>query len=167
MKPSPYSTLEGEDAGWVNRRVTRFLQTVDGGDVRMVQRGQDLGLTLEAGQAVGVISKHVRQDLQRHVPVQLGVTGAIDLAHAARSDEGGHFVRAEAGTGAEGHIGYDNGGLFYRGLQFNENHLMWNVGAGVKVFLTRNIFLRPQFRWFAGKYVLGVPRASLALGYHW
>ena len=26
MKPRPYSTLEGEDAGWVNRRVTRFLR---------------------------------------------------------------------------------------------------------------------------------------------
>ena len=31
-----------------------FLQTVDAGDVGMVQRGENLGFALEAGQAVGV-----------------------------------------------------------------------------------------------------------------
>ena len=40
----------------------------------------------------------VRQHLQHHVPVELRVAGAVDLAHAALADEGGHVVVPEAGT---------------------------------------------------------------------
>ena len=103
MKPKPYSTLEGEGAGWVNRRVTRFLQTVDGGDFRMVQRGQDSGFTLKPGQAFGVIGEEVREDFEGDIPAELGIVGSIDLAHAALADFGGDFIGAEASARAEGH----------------------------------------------------------------
>ena len=37
----------------------------------------------EASHALRVQSKDLREDLEGHVPVQLGVTGTIDLTHAA------------------------------------------------------------------------------------
>jgi opacity protein-like surface antigen len=56
------------------------------------------------------------------------------------------------------------------------NGFAWNVGFGLKTFLTRNLSLRPEVRFFAGRPPFGpgipepplmVARASLALGYHW
>ena len=41
--------------------------------------------------------------LQRDIAVQLRVTGAVDLAHAAFADLGGDFIRAERGACAQGH----------------------------------------------------------------
>ena len=44
-----------------------------------------------------------RQDLQRHLPVQRGVGGLVDLAHAAFADEGGDVVMAESRADADRH----------------------------------------------------------------
>ena len=44
-----------------------------------------------------------RQDLQRGLPVQLGVGGLIDLAHAPLADEGGNVVMAESVADGQGH----------------------------------------------------------------
>ncbi len=43
-------------------------------------------------------SAQVAQDLPRHLAVQLGVSGSIDLAHAAFADEGSDVVVAESGA---------------------------------------------------------------------
>ena len=40
-------------------------------------------------------------DLERHVPVQLGVPGLVDLPHAARTDGGDDFVDAERRAGVK------------------------------------------------------------------
>ena len=69
----------------------------------MVQRGEDPGLALEAGEAVGVGGESFRKDLESHVPIELGVAGPVNLTHAACADLGGDFVRADARTSAEGH----------------------------------------------------------------
>ena len=42
-------------------RVAAFLNAVDGGDVRMVEAGKNLRLTLEPGEAIRVSRKCVRQ----------------------------------------------------------------------------------------------------------
>ena len=57
----------------------RLLQPVDAPDVGMVQRGEHLGLTLEAGQPVRVGGERLGENLERHVAVELGVAGLIDL----------------------------------------------------------------------------------------
>ncbi len=44
-----------------------------------------------------------RQDLERHLPVQLGIGGMIDLPHAPLANEGGHVVMGESGTDTERH----------------------------------------------------------------
>ena len=62
------------------------LDAVDGGDVRVLQRGQGLGLALEAGEAFGVFCKRGGEDLQRHVPSELRVGGAVHGAHATGAD---------------------------------------------------------------------------------
>ena len=77
-------------------------------DVGMVQRGEDFGFPLEPGESIRIIREGVGQDLQRHVTVELGISGLIDLAHAAFADLGGDFIRAESGAGFEWHS-YGNG----------------------------------------------------------
>ncbi len=68
-------------------------------DVRVVQRREDLGFALEASQPLGVVGEQVGQDLERHVAVELGVAGAVDLTHAAGADLGGDGVGTEGGAG--------------------------------------------------------------------
>ena len=46
----------------------------------VVQAGEDLRLSLEPSQPIRISGKRRRQDLQRHLPVQLGISGLIDLA---------------------------------------------------------------------------------------
>ena len=78
-----------------------LLQPVDVPDVGMVQRGQDFGFTLEPGQPIWIVREGLRQDLECHVPVELGVPCAIHLAHAAFADLGGDGIRPEAGAWIE------------------------------------------------------------------
>ena len=47
-----------------------LLETIDRGDVRMVERGEDLRLALEPGEAIGVVRERAGQDFQRDVAVR-------------------------------------------------------------------------------------------------
>jgi len=57
------------------------LEAVDLCDVRMIERGEDLGLTAEPSDAFGIVGERGWQDLQRDITTKLGVLGAVDLAH--------------------------------------------------------------------------------------
>ncbi len=98
----------------------------------MVQRGEDSGFTLEPGQAFRIIGEDVREDFEGHIPAELGVPGAVDFTHPSRADQGGHFIRAEAGAGAEGHVGYGNGGAILPpvGLSGTHNGRAGFAGSG-------------------------------------
>jgi hypothetical protein len=62
--------------------LAHVLQAVEGRDVRMVEGGEELGLALEAGEA-GLVPLHAGGErLDRHLPVEDRVAGAIDLPHA-------------------------------------------------------------------------------------
>ena len=67
----------------------RALEAVDVGDVRVVERGEQLRLALEAGEALRVGGEGRGQDLDRDLAPELRVGGAIDLAHAAFAELGG------------------------------------------------------------------------------
>jgi hypothetical protein len=82
--------------------ITRFFETVDVGDVRVVQGREGLGFACETCDPVGIVPK-VAQHLDRNVSIEPGVARAIDLAHAARADQRDDFVRAEASTGRQRH----------------------------------------------------------------
>jgi hypothetical protein len=49
-------------------------------------------LALEALQALAVLDEGGGQDLDRHVAAELGVVGAIDLAHPALAELGGDAI---------------------------------------------------------------------------
>ena len=83
--------------------VVSFLKAVDGRDAGVVQAGEDLRFTLEPGEPIRIGGNCFREDLQRHLPVQLGIGGLVHLAHAAFADLGGDGIRAEGGAGGERH----------------------------------------------------------------
>ena len=64
----------------------------------MIQRGERLGLALEARQAFGVGRERVRQNLDRHLAAQRGVGGAPHLSHAAFAKGRGDLVDADLST---------------------------------------------------------------------
>ena len=94
--------LHGEQVRAAAAREGRLLEAVQVGDVRVVERGEQLRLALEAGEAVGVRREGLRQELQRDVPAEPRVRRAPDLSHPAGADGGGDLVRPEACAGGEG-----------------------------------------------------------------
>ena len=69
----------------------------------MVEAGEYLRLSLESRQPIRVSRKRLRQDLQCHLPVQLGIGGLIDLSHTPLTNEGGDVVVAESGADFKSH----------------------------------------------------------------
>ena len=83
-------------------RATGSLETVNRGDVRMVQRRERLGFPLEACESLSVLGERIGQDFDRHLAAKAGVGSAVNHAHAAFADPGGDFEDAEARAGTEG-----------------------------------------------------------------
>ena len=69
-----------------------FFQPVDVADVGVVQRGQHFGFAFKPCEAIWIIREGLRQDLERDLPVELGIGGLVDLSHATLANEGGHIV---------------------------------------------------------------------------
>src|SRR5262249_25595136 len=90
--------LEDERANAV-----RILETVNGGDVLVIQRGEDLSFAFEAREAVGVNRELGRENLQRDIAIELCVACAIHLAHPAAPKGGKDFERAQSRAGCKGH----------------------------------------------------------------
>ncbi len=80
----------------------RLLETVDGGDVRVVQGREGPRFALEARQAFGVGGKRIGQNLDRDLAAERGVGAAPHLPHAAFTDLIGDVLDAETGAGGEG-----------------------------------------------------------------
>ena len=94
----PFHELEDQGPDAVS-----FFESVDRGDVRMIERREHACFPLESREAIRIVRESIRQDFERHVAAELSVVGALDFAHAARADRGLHFVRAETCTGSERH----------------------------------------------------------------
>jgi hypothetical protein len=71
--------------------------------MRMIQRCGQLRLALEPRELFGIGCKEIRQHLDRHVPIELRVAGAIHLAHAAGTEDGLDLIWTEAIAGCETH----------------------------------------------------------------
>ena len=69
----------------------------------MVEGCENLRLALKPSEPIRVSRKRLGQDLQRHLPVQLGIGGLVDLSHATLTNESGDVVMSEAGADFEGH----------------------------------------------------------------
>ena len=83
----------------------RLDDPVDVRDVRMVERREHLRLAFESRQPLGIVGEQVGQDLERDLAAQLGVAGAVDLAHAARAKRASDLIGTEPGAGCERHMG--------------------------------------------------------------
>jgi hypothetical protein len=81
--------------------IGRFLEAVDSGDVRVVQRSQQLGLAPESGQATWIRRKEGRQDLERDIAIQFRVATSVHIAHRSRTEQPKHFIRADSMARAE------------------------------------------------------------------
>src|SRR6185436_8665007 len=73
--------LHGDEADAVG-----FVDLVDDGDVRMLERGRGARFLDEALPARGVGDELGRKDLQRDVPAQAHVSRAVDDPHPAAAD---------------------------------------------------------------------------------
>src|SRR5262245_45147158 len=71
----------------------------------MIERRQSLRLALEPREPIGIVREHFGQDLQRDVPPELGIPGAIDLAHTTRAKGGRNLIGPYAGSRSEPHVG--------------------------------------------------------------
>ncbi len=82
----------------------RLLEAENRPDIRMVQRRQQLRFALESSEAIGIVRENVRKNLECDVAIQIGIEGAIYLAHAARADELADFVDTEPDAARKGHM---------------------------------------------------------------
>jgi hypothetical protein len=80
-----------------------IFDAMDLRDVRMIECRQELRFPAEPCEAIGIVGDGGQQDFDRDVTIQLRIAGAIDLAHPARADLGGDFIRAESGAGSQSH----------------------------------------------------------------
>jgi hypothetical protein len=88
--------LEDEREGTV-----RVVDAVDRRDARMIERRQQFGLALEAGDPIGIAGENLRQDFDRHLAPQLRVARAIHLAHAAGAKGVDDFITADPRAGCQ------------------------------------------------------------------
>jgi hypothetical protein len=96
-RPS-FDELENE-----GRHSVRMLRPVNRGDVRMVERCENVGLPLESLLPQLVVGEEIGEDLDRDLALQLGVLGAVHLAHPAGSEGAEDPVRAQSGPRSERH----------------------------------------------------------------
>ena len=85
-------------------RALILFESVDAGDVRMVQRCQELRLAGEAGDVLGIAGQRFGQRLDGDRAAKLGVAGAIHHSHAARAQGRRHFIRTDPGAGGQRHL---------------------------------------------------------------
>ena len=70
----------------------------------MVQCGERLGLASKPYQSVRISRKEVGQHFEGDVTIELGIAGAIHLAHPAGPKGREDFIGAEAGADREGQM---------------------------------------------------------------
>ncbi len=62
------------------------LETVDAGDIRVLQLREGAGFAFEPRESFRILGERGGQDFHGHVPAQLGVVGAVNLAHPSGAD---------------------------------------------------------------------------------
>jgi hypothetical protein len=65
----------------------RAFDSIDSGDIRVIQSSEDLCFTPEGGKPGVIPGGSIRSHLERYITIKLGIVGTIDLAHAAGTDK--------------------------------------------------------------------------------
>ena len=84
------------------KRGARVLEPIDSGDVRMIERGQDLRFAPKSGEPLRIGREEGGKDFERDLAIEFGIPGAIDLAHTAGPDSRQDFVRGPDGRRVQG-----------------------------------------------------------------
>ena len=82
-------------------RPAYLLYPEDLRDIRMVQGSEHFGFALEPGEPVRVGRERSRQDFDGNVALEICVSGAIHLTHAAHAEQDNDFIRAEVRAGRQ------------------------------------------------------------------
>ena len=78
--------------------VGALFDAVDGGDVRVIERREYLGLARESRQPLRIECESFGQYLQRYIASEFRVARAVHLAHPAGTQEADDVVRTDADT---------------------------------------------------------------------
>jgi hypothetical protein len=62
------------------------FQGVDLSDVRVIERGEKLGLPFKAGQTVGIPRELLGKELHRHIAPENRISRSVHLSHPARAE---------------------------------------------------------------------------------
>ena len=95
--------LSGDELQHQEQHALRLLEPVDGGDVRVIERREQLRLAAEAGEAIGIPGEHLGQELESDVAREPRVPRPPHLAHPAGADRGRELVGTEPGADLRGH----------------------------------------------------------------
>src|SRR5262249_1954012 len=82
-----------EEAGLIG-----FLDVVNRCDVRMIQRGENFGLSLKSAHPIWVTRELFGQNFDRDITLQFRITCAIHFAHPALTEKSANFERAKSCT---------------------------------------------------------------------
>ena len=77
-------------------RAVLVADIVQGADVRMVQTGNGLGFTTEAGQPLRITREMFRKDLDGDGPSETSVGSLVDFTHPAHTDEADDLIWTQA-----------------------------------------------------------------------
>ena len=80
-----------------------FFDSVDGGDVRMIERREKARFALESSKCVIVTGERFGKQLDRNLAPESRIRRAIDHAHSARAKRVENFIRTEARSGGDVH----------------------------------------------------------------
>ena len=80
-----------------------FLEAVDGGDVLVIELGQEPRFSLETFQAPLVSCECLGEDLDRNIAIELCIACSINLPHTAFPDGLDDFVVVELLTRSKRH----------------------------------------------------------------
>jgi hypothetical protein len=87
----PFDELEHEGV-----LLAAVFEAVDRSDIRVIEGGEHLRFAPEARETIRIARKRVGQHFQRDLAIELQVTCAIHLAHAARAEGRQNFIGTEA-----------------------------------------------------------------------
>jgi hypothetical protein len=70
----------------------------------MIQRRERLCFALEPGNPIAVGGKHIREDFDRDVAVELRIPRAVDLAHSAGTERRDDLINTEPRAWCQRHV---------------------------------------------------------------
>ncbi len=80
-----------------------LFETIERGDVRVIDLGEESGFSMESFEALFVSCELLGKDFDGDVTSEFGIACSVDFSHAASTDSLDDFVLAEFVAGGEGH----------------------------------------------------------------